>query len=67
MGQGESSAYYVNKQIDFDTQAGKLALARSPIRVKICPGEWQKRPGWVEFCIGYIRDYPVRASATSLI
>ena len=23
----------------------------------------QNRPGQVEFCIGYIRDYPVRASA----
>ena len=23
----------------------------------------ENRPGQVEFCIGYIRDYPVRASA----
>ena len=23
----------------------------------------ENRPGRVEFCIGYIRDYPVRASA----
>ena len=26
-------------------------------------GRVENRPGRVEFCIGYIRDYPVRASA----
>ena len=46
-------------------QAGKLALVRSPMRVKIWPGEWKTglRAGQVEYCIGYIRHYPVRASA----
>ena len=48
-------------------QAGKLALARSPMRVKIWPGEWKNRPGRVEFRIGYVRAYPARASAKKFL
>ena len=41
-------------------QAGKLALANASANLA---GQVENRPGQVEFCIGYIRDYPVRASA----
>ena len=41
-------------------QAGKLALANASENLA---GRVENRPGRVEFCIGYIRDYPVRASA----
>ena len=40
-------------------QAGKLALANTSENLA---GRMENRPGWVEFCIGYIRDYPVRPS-----
>ena len=43
-------------------QAGKVALTRSPMA-----GRVENRPGRVEFCIGYIRDYPVRVSAKNVL
>ena len=42
------------------SQAGKLALANASENLA---GRVENRPGRVEFCIGYIGDYPVRASA----
>ena len=30
-------------------------------------GRVENRPGQVEFCIGYIKDYPVRASAKNFL
>ena len=48
--------------LQVDIQAGKLALARSPMRVKF--GRASGQQAWeVELCIGYIRDCPVWASA----
>ena len=44
----------------WDLQAGKLALANASENLA---GRVENRPGRVEFCIGYIGDYPVRASA----
>ena len=41
-------------------RAGKLALTCLPMRV-------ENRPGRVEFCIGYIRDYPVRTSTKEIL
>ena len=41
-------------------QPGKLALANASENLA---GRVENRPGQVEFFIGYIRDYPVRASA----
>ena len=43
-----------------NVQAGKLALANASENLV---GRVENRTGRVEFCIGYIRDYPVRASA----
>ena len=40
-------------------QAGKLALANASENLA---EPLENRPGRVEFCIGYIRDYPIRAS-----
>ena len=48
-------------------QAGKLALARSPNASENFAGRVENRPGQVEFCIGYIRDYPVRATKKFLV
>ena len=45
------------------SQTGKLVLAHLPIDVsENLDGRVENRTGGVEFCIGYIRDYPVRAS-----
>ena len=44
-------------------QAGKLALASASENLA---GRVEKMPGQVEFCIGYIRDCPVRASAKKI-
>ena len=41
-------------------QAGKLTLANASENLA---GQVENRPGQVEFCIDYIRDCPVRASA----
>ena len=49
---------------DIKHQVGKLALANASENLA---GRVENRPGQVEFCIGYIRDYPVRASAKKLI
>ena len=38
-------------------QAGKLALANASENLA---GRVENRPGRVEFCVGYVRDYPVR-------
>ena len=42
----------------WETSAHPLANASENLA-----GQVENRPGQVEFCIGYIRDYPVRASA----
>ena len=54
----KSNLYHYHQTI----QAGKLALARSPMRVEIWPREW--KTGLGEWNLGYIRDDPVQASAT---
>ena len=41
-------------------QAGKLALANASGNLA---EQVENKPGRVEFYLGYIRDYPVRASA----
>ena len=46
----------------WETTAGPLANASENLAAG---GE--NRPGRVEFCIGYIRDYPVRASAKKFL
>ena len=47
-------------QCKVSVQAGKLALANASENLA---GRVENRPGQVEFCVGYIRDCPVRASA----
>ena len=42
----------------WETSAHPLANASENLA-----GRVENRPGQVYFCIGYIRDYPVRASA----
>ena len=42
----------------WDTSARPLANASENLA-----GQVENRPGRVEFCIGYIRDYPVRVTA----
>ena len=48
--------------IDGFNQAGKLALALANASKNLA-GRVENRPGRVEFCISYIRECPVRASA----
>ena len=45
----------------WETSARPLANASENLA-----GRVENRPGRVEFCIGYIRDYPVRASAKKI-
>ena len=45
-------------QIGWETSARPLANASENLA-----GRVENKPGRVEFCIGYIRDYPVRLSA----
>ena len=42
-----------------ETSARPLANASGNLAARV-----ENKPGWVEFCIGYIREYPVQASAT---
>ena len=46
-------------------QAGKLARPLANASENLA-GRVQNRPGQVEFCISYIRDFPVQANANKI-
>ena len=47
-----------NAYTGWETSARSLTNASENLARRV-----ENEPGWVEFCIGYIRDYPVPASA----
>ena len=47
-------------------QAGKLAPPLANASENLA-GRVENRPRQVEFCIGYIRDFPVRANAKKFL
>ena len=49
---------YTNMTTGWETSARPLANASENVA-----GQVENRPGQVEFCTGYIRDYPVLARA----
>ena len=49
--------------IFIEHQAGKLALVNESENLA---GQVENKLGWVEFHIGYMRDYPVRVSAKKI-
>ena len=53
---------YENAVTGWETKARPLANASENLA-----GQVENRPGRVEFCKGYIRDYPVQASSKKFL
>ena len=69
---GIATIWYVSRNRSHDTTTIRYTGWETSARLHTkasenLAGRVENRPGRVEFCIGYIRDYPVRASAKKFL